>query len=303
MNQDQLIFFKEKNKEQLRETDLKLNEWLKLKMNYEELVSRIEDISEKTRHEIMMPIAGTKVAFIPGYIQHTNEFLVLLGENYFVERSAKQSKEIAKRRIELCDTTIEKFKKEKEQYENWLDFTKNIQKEKDDFVEIVEELDEEKEKEWREEHRRKLREYKIKEREERMTKLNEWQDKCDSVFERLEQNEALQSKRRETNEPEDSDQQKNPKQSMECNSKKKLEKQEKRVSFDDEPQIIENPSPSSSKTSAPLLENEAAISVFGDVVERSVSEKLPCASASSTDTSSDADVKVSKFKASRSRNK
>ena len=39
------------------------------------------------------------LAFMPGKIVHTNEILVLLGDNWFVERSAKQATEIIGRRI------------------------------------------------------------------------------------------------------------------------------------------------------------------------------------------------------------
>ena len=37
---------------------------------------------------------------MPGHLIHTNEILVLLGENYFVERSAVQAREIVARRLD-----------------------------------------------------------------------------------------------------------------------------------------------------------------------------------------------------------
>ena len=40
-----------------------------------------------------------KLAFMPGQLVHTNEILVLLGDNWFVERSAKQAAEIVDRRM------------------------------------------------------------------------------------------------------------------------------------------------------------------------------------------------------------
>ena len=40
-----------------------------------------------------------KKAFMPGQLIHTNEILVLLGDNWFAERSAKQACEIINRRI------------------------------------------------------------------------------------------------------------------------------------------------------------------------------------------------------------
>ncbi|KAK5838378.1 hypothetical protein PVK06_007107 [Gossypium arboreum] len=44
----------------------------------------------------MVPLV--KSAVFPGRLVHTNEFLVLLGESYYVERTAKQTSEILKRR-------------------------------------------------------------------------------------------------------------------------------------------------------------------------------------------------------------
>ena len=38
-------------------------------------------------------------AFMPGHLKHTNEILVLLGDNWFALRSAKQSVDIVQRRI------------------------------------------------------------------------------------------------------------------------------------------------------------------------------------------------------------
>ena len=39
------------------------------------------------------------MAFMPGQLVHTNEILVLLGDNWFVERSAKQAAHIVDRRM------------------------------------------------------------------------------------------------------------------------------------------------------------------------------------------------------------
>ena len=36
---------------------------------------------------------------MPGKLIHTNEIMVLLGDNWFAERSASQAAEIAKRRL------------------------------------------------------------------------------------------------------------------------------------------------------------------------------------------------------------
>ena len=45
----------------------------------------------------MVPLGP--LAFMPGRLIHTNEILVLLGDNWFAERSAKEAVEIVKRRV------------------------------------------------------------------------------------------------------------------------------------------------------------------------------------------------------------
>lgn len=46
-----------------------------------------------------MQVPCGSLAFMPGQIVHTNEILVLLGDNYFVERSARQAGDIVMRRL------------------------------------------------------------------------------------------------------------------------------------------------------------------------------------------------------------
>ncbi|KAI4322692.1 hypothetical protein L6164_022362 [Bauhinia variegata] len=48
-----------------------------------------------------------KAAFFQGRLMHTNEFLVLLGEGYFAERTSKQTVEILKRRGNSLDSQVD----------------------------------------------------------------------------------------------------------------------------------------------------------------------------------------------------
>ncbi|KAJ0439517.1 putative prefoldin alpha [Helianthus annuus] len=48
-----------------------------------------------------------KAAFFPGKLIHTNEFMVLLGEGYYAERTSKQTVEILKRRGKGLESQIE----------------------------------------------------------------------------------------------------------------------------------------------------------------------------------------------------
>lgn len=70
----------------------------KFTADYEDLKKRLLQLPDKVSYDIMVPICG-KVALVPGKMIHTNEVLVLLGEDYMVERSAKQAAEIADRRL------------------------------------------------------------------------------------------------------------------------------------------------------------------------------------------------------------
>ena len=53
----------------------------------------------------MVPL--TSKAFMPGQLVHTNEILVLLGENYFLETSATKAAQLADRRLRKCDHILE----------------------------------------------------------------------------------------------------------------------------------------------------------------------------------------------------
>lgn len=51
------------------------------------------------------------LAFMPGELVHTNEVMVLLGDNYFVETSAHHASEILERRVQVVDDMISKTEK------------------------------------------------------------------------------------------------------------------------------------------------------------------------------------------------
>ena len=56
-------------------------------------------MGEKSNHKVMVPIC--KVAYFPeGRIKHSNEFLVAIGDNYFLERTSQECQPIIQRRID-----------------------------------------------------------------------------------------------------------------------------------------------------------------------------------------------------------
>ncbi|XP_052166731.1 uncharacterized protein LOC127783581 [Oryza glaberrima] len=72
------------------------------------LVSLVQRLPDEVSHDIMVPFGGA--AFFPGRLIHTNELLVLLGEGYYVERSAKQTTEILHRRGMELEAQVEAMK-------------------------------------------------------------------------------------------------------------------------------------------------------------------------------------------------
>ena len=65
---------------------------------------------------------------MPGKLIHTNEILVLLGDSWFVEKSAKQAVELIDRRIVGIDENIEKSLKDKNTLIDAIKWTENIRK-------------------------------------------------------------------------------------------------------------------------------------------------------------------------------
>jgi prefoldin alpha subunit len=66
--------------------------------DYESLEHTLRELPARVEHSVLVPFG--KLAFFPGKLRHTNEVMVLLGDNYFALRSAEQAAAIAARRAE-----------------------------------------------------------------------------------------------------------------------------------------------------------------------------------------------------------
>lgn len=127
--------------------------------SYERLHNRLGTLSGKMRHSVMVPF--TSKAFMPGELVHTNEITVLLGDNWFIETSASHAGEIAKRRLEQCDTLLGKVEEELRLVQGWQEQTNKVSKDSDQYKDIKEEYDEEKEAEWKKQHRANIKKDKL----------------------------------------------------------------------------------------------------------------------------------------------
>lgn len=147
--------------EALTRNELNTNYWIKVKEEYKTLQSHLEVLPNDLSKEVMVPV-GTK-ALMKGKMVHTNEILVCLGDGWFVKQSAKQAAEICQRRINMCDEMLSKLDDER----TLLTSRKELPFAEEAFgnnegKEILEPFDEEKEAEWRVQHRQKEREYRKK---------------------------------------------------------------------------------------------------------------------------------------------
>merc|ERR1719365_131974 len=93
-------------------------------------------LSDCMTHKVMVPF--TSKAFMPGKLVHTNEILVLLGDNWFIETSSKRAADIASRRIEQCDKMLQKIEDEVKLIEGWQNRTDAFGKESEECVDIRE---------------------------------------------------------------------------------------------------------------------------------------------------------------------
>ncbi|KAJ1947518.1 hypothetical protein GGF37_000283 [Kickxella alabastrina] len=122
------------------------------KEEYSSLQTLLTDLPSELTYEAMVPVGP--LAFFPGQLIHTNEILVLLGDNWFVDRSASQAAAMARRREEYADAQISLIKKrikvmkgEKAEDLGGLPFGKELEgnlynEQGERFVEIKEELEE-----------------------------------------------------------------------------------------------------------------------------------------------------------------
>eukprot|EP00096_Caligus_rogercresseyi_P000251 TRINITY_DN10643_c0_g1_i1.p1 TRINITY_DN10643_c0_g1~~TRINITY_DN10643_c0_g1_i1.p1 ORF type:complete len:405 (-),score=105.95 TRINITY_DN10643_c0_g1_i1:24-1238(-) len=138
--------------------------WTLHKEEYEALYKRLENLCDQTQYQVMIPLAGSK-AFMPGRLENTNEVMVLLGDNWFADRSVKQARDMVRRRIQKCDSMLKDLATEKKLFENWRKETLGMKGEggssegEGGMEEIREPYDESTERQWREEHKVKVREY------------------------------------------------------------------------------------------------------------------------------------------------
>lgn len=149
----------------LHDVDEQIAKYTQFQTDYQHLQKRLSNLPDRLTYECTVPFG--KLAFIPGRIVHSNEILVLLGDNYFVERSCKQAQEIVQRRLENIEEKLEQHQKEKQLFFQQKEYTNEFLGDKRKFVEIKEDLEEE-EKPKSSNRRAKLTEEEVREERRRL---------------------------------------------------------------------------------------------------------------------------------------
>lgn len=128
----------EKQTEEIDTITKKIELFTNYKQDYRDLKKLIDRMQDRVKHPHRIPVAGTNLAFVDGHIIHTNEFHVLIGDNYFALRSARQANQIIDRRLKDIDVKLKSSKDAKKKTEEWFKVTEEHRRDKEEFVEIIE---------------------------------------------------------------------------------------------------------------------------------------------------------------------
>lgn len=202
MDPSNLSRLKEEQEKVLASTDEKIEQWQKFKSDYKALKDRLKTLPDKVTHDVMVPFGS--LAFMPGKLVHTNEITVLLGDNWFVERSAKQAAAIVDRRLKSVNTELEALQKQRSLFEPRISFTSELQQDADqakDVFEIKEEFDPVKEEKWKEQHKANVLKYRKQVKEElskgKKTEESTRSQTDEELWSRLDELERIESERKE----------------------------------------------------------------------------------------------------------
>ncbi|XP_020387515.2 unconventional prefoldin RPB5 interactor 1 [Rhincodon typus] len=116
----------------------KIQHWVKVQKDYEALQGRLKNLPDKVSYDVMVPFGP--LAFMPGQLIHTNEVMVLLGDNWFAKCSAKQALGMVEHRKKHVQKALDDLHKVMKNFESRVEFTEMEKLANEGFVEIREEI-------------------------------------------------------------------------------------------------------------------------------------------------------------------
>ncbi|RUS33816.1 hypothetical protein BC938DRAFT_483722 [Jimgerdemannia flammicorona] len=102
--------YSDKINKSLRSIGSALENWRTYEKEYDTLRDTLSTLPTETTYDIMVPIG--KLAFMSGKMIHTNEILVLLGDNWFAEQSSNQASAIVRRRQQFVKENIKNLEEQ-----------------------------------------------------------------------------------------------------------------------------------------------------------------------------------------------
>ncbi|CAB4424208.1 unnamed protein product [Rhizophagus irregularis] len=124
MTPEQTQLYRSKLEQVIINTSETIKTWKNYERDYKSLKDTLSELDHETEHKVMVPIG--KLAFMPGKLIHTNEILAMLGDNWFVERSTKQSIGIVERRMDMVSKTINDLELQLENQRTKIGLSSNI---------------------------------------------------------------------------------------------------------------------------------------------------------------------------------
>ncbi|KAJ3358536.1 uri1, prefoldin-like chaperone [Allomyces javanicus] len=94
------------------DADRHVHQWTRLQTDYRDLHTTLSTLPDKVSHTVMVPFGP--LAFMPGKLVHTNEITVMLGDNWFAERSARQAVGVVERRLKVVDGELQQAAKDRD---------------------------------------------------------------------------------------------------------------------------------------------------------------------------------------------
>ncbi|XP_011302611.1 RNA polymerase II subunit 5-mediating protein homolog [Fopius arisanus] len=147
--------------EGVRRNNEQVKIWSDYKTRHEKVLEGLGMLPQNLSVNCMVPVG--RRALIPGKLVHTNEIMVCLGDGYFAKYSAAQAIALCNRRIQKANEMLGNLEKERNLFEMKQMLTDTFDVFGDNNKKDLQELwDNEKLENWRDEHRRREKEYREK---------------------------------------------------------------------------------------------------------------------------------------------
>ncbi|CAB1437432.1 unnamed protein product [Pleuronectes platessa] len=136
-----VVRLREEHEKVVKDCESRIQHWKKVSGDYEAVNERLQTLPDQLSYDIMVPFGP--LAFMPGKLVHTNELMVLLGDNWFAKCSAKQAQKIVDHRTKHVKSELDDLSKTMKNFEARVGFVKDLETfsaRKKEYAEIREEV-------------------------------------------------------------------------------------------------------------------------------------------------------------------